>query len=635
MSLNVIVARNGSRVYKATVEATVEIGRRQVGEPQEPILYQNASGQWRLIIAELELRTVPRSLVRLEPAGENQWRITNLHKSATIAVPGSKLLAFGDHSPIELPSTIQLPDGLSLTLQSTQLQQSIAPEPSQPKIEEGWNQSISALGVTPFRFPTRDSTEGLFTLTQMSMQDGGIEKTKTEMEVVLNWLEQVAAAMQQPVSSVDFFLGIARAAATIIEVDRAEVILWDGKKWEFDSSRQFVSRKVAASSLRAPSASMLNRVLETKQIVIYPNPNEAKDAFSSDSVRLLHTAVACPILDIGEQGNEIIGVLYADRELNMGRQSGVVMEAEQKLIAILATAIASSIARKKRETLVTKYQQFFSPKVTEAISRNPALLDGEDVNVTVLFCDIRGFSMTTDLIGPKAAMKWIGDTLSQLSEFVLKSDGVLVDYVGDEMFAMWGAPESAPDDALRSVLAAREMMSLRKELSARYSDCIPGGVDFGIGICTGPARVGNTGSKQKFKYGPMGRTVNLGSRIQGLTKHWKVSALMDAETANSIPPGLLHRRLCKAKVVGLDGELDLFELMTVDSQQNAELAAEYTKALELFESGQHFREAVRAFSELVQRFPTDGPSLVMLVRSVNELVEPSSYFSPVWCAKSK
>ena len=241
VSLNVIVARNGSRVYKATVDTTVEIGRRQVDEPHEPILYQNASGLWRLIIAELELRTVPRSLVRLEPNGENQWRITNLHKSATIAVPGSKLLGSGEHSPIELPSTIQLPDGFSLTLQSTQLQPSIALESSQPEIGEGWEQSISALGIAPFRFPTRDSAEGLFTLTQLSMQSGGTEKTKTEMEVVLNWLEQVAAAMQQPVSSVDFFSGIARAAATIIEVDRAEVILWDGNKWEFESSRQFVS----------------------------------------------------------------------------------------------------------------------------------------------------------------------------------------------------------------------------------------------------------------------------------------------------------------------------------------------------------------------------------------------------------
>ena len=380
---------------------------------------------------------------------------------------------------------------------------------------------------------------------------------------------------------------------------------------------------------------MLEQVLTTKQIVVYPSPRSGSVELQSISVKMLHTAIACPILDIIDGGNEVLGVLYADRSLNAEWQLGKVMEAEQRLIAILATAIASSIARRKRETLVTKYQQFFSPKVTEAISLNPALLEGEDAEVSVLFCDIRGFSLTTDAIGPKAAMIWIGDTLSELSAFVLKSDGVLVDYVGDEMFAMWGAPESSPDHAFRAAMAAIEMMTLRKELSDRYKDAIPGGVDFGIGICTGPARVGNTGSKQKFKYGPMGRTVNLGSRIQGLTKHWKVSTLMDAETAECLPPDVLKRRLCKAKVVGLDGELDLFELMPNQSRLNADLAIAYERALVLFESGQQFREAVRAFGELVQRYPTDGPSLIMLVRAVNELVEPSQSFSPVWCAGSK
>ena len=110
---------------------------------------------------------------------------------------------------------------------------------------------------------------------------------------------------------------------------------------------------------------------------------------------------------------------------------------------------------------------------------------------------------------------------------------------------------------------------------------------------------------------------------------------MDAETAECLPPDVLKRRLCKAKVVGLDGELDLFELMPDQSKLNADLVIAYERALVLYESGQQFREAVRAFGELVQRYPTDGPSLIMLVRAVNELVEPSQSFSPVWCAKSK
>lgn len=626
MSLIVNVARNGSRVYSTLVTEAVEIGRRQVGEPQEPLLYQNQSGQWRLIIAELELRTVPRTLMRLDRTEQNQWRLTNLHTSAKVAFSGRKVLACGENCIVEFPSFVQLPDGISLSFARP-----IAPKPR--IVDDGWEGSLYALGVSALSPSDDDSIEPQHTLSRFSMQAGS--GSQIDVQVVLDWLGQAVAAMQRPVSSSGFFSGIAQAVAGIIDVDRAEVILWDGKQWEFDPTRRFVNPRIDESSMTAPSNAMLQQVLDTKRIVVYPNSRGASSELHSLSVRALHTAVACPILDFIDGSKEILGVLYADRSLDDALGLGRVMEAEQRLIAILATAIASSIARRKRETLVTKYQQFFSPKVTEAISLNPALLDGEDAEVTVLFCDIRGFSLTTDLIGTKAAMTWIGDTLSELSALVLNSDGVLVDYVGDEMFAMWGAPEKSPDHAFRTAMAAMNMMALRKVLSDRYKDAIPGGVDFGIGICTGPARVGNTGSKQKFKYGPMGRTVNLGSRIQGLTKHWKVSTLMDTETAKCLPADVLKRRLCKAKVVGLDGELDLFELMPDKSEPNAQLAADYGKALQLYETGDRFHAAVRAFGELVQRFPADGPSLLMLVRSVNELVEPSKSFSPVWFAKSK
>lgn len=626
MSLSVTVVRNGVAVYTANLEEAVEIGRRQVGEPSEPLLYKSQAGFSRLIVAELELRTIPRSLARLAPIEGNRWLITNLHTTAKIALSGSRVLAMGESCLVDSPSKILLTDGISLVFESKLAK-------SQSYVQDAWQGSLCALGVSPFRLSGSDPFDAQRSFSRFSMQEGS--NSQLDVQVVLEWLGQAVAAMQRPVSSEGFYLGIAQAVASIIDVDRAEIILWDGKNWEFDAGRRFVNARVAADAVSSPSYSMLGQLLQTKQIVVYPNEKKGSYELQSISVQALHTAIACPILDFIDGRNEVLGVLYADRSLNTERQVGKVMEAEQRLIAILATAIASSIATRKRETLVTKYQQFFSPKVTQAISLNPALLDGEDCEVSVLFCDIRGFSQTTDSIGTKAAMTWVGDTLSELSSFVLRSDGVLVDYVGDEMFAMWGAPESSPDHAFRSAMAAREMMALRKELSARYKDSIPGGVDFGIGICTGLARVGNTGSKQKFKYGPMGRTVNLGSRIQGLTKHWKVSTLMDAETASCLPADLLKRRLCKAKVVGLDGELDLYELMPESSSENAELAVAYGNALELYESGKYFREAVRAFGELVQRFPSDGPSLIMLVRAVNELVEPSPTFSPVWHARSK
>jgi adenylate cyclase len=347
---------------------------------------------------------------------------------------------------------------------------------------------------------------------------------------------------------------------------------------------------------------------------------------------LLHSAIAYPLMD--DKG-EVLGVLYADRGFRSDFGDSSISDEEQRLIEILAAGITAGILKSKQEQLVTKYQQFFSPKITEAIRRNPSLLAGEETNVTVLFCDIRGFSRIADKIGSAEAMKWVSDTLSELSQIVLDLDGVLVDYVGDEMFAMWGAPEASEIHAFQAASAARLMMSRRAELSNRWRGLIPEGVDFGIGLCTGAARVGNTGSKQKFKYGPMGRTVNLGSRIQGLTKQWRVGTLIDGVTQANLPGDMLCRRLASASVVGLDGTLELHELMPDNSDNSKALKEAYEAAYTLFECGTKPREAVRAFGEVVQRFPLDGPSLLMLVRSVNELVEPTMPFSPVWTATTK
>ncbi len=130
---------------------------------------------------------------------------------------------------------------------------------------------------------------------------------------------------------------------------RAEVILWDGQTWEFDPTRRFVHPRVDENELRPPSSAMLSQVLDSKRIWCIPPHAEIATVLNSISVRELHTAVACPILDVLEGGKQILGVLYADRILSEEWQGGKVMEAEQQLIAILATAISSSIAQRKRE----------------------------------------------------------------------------------------------------------------------------------------------------------------------------------------------------------------------------------------------------------------------------------------------
>ncbi len=114
----------------------------------------------------------------------------------------------------------------------------------------------------------------------------------------------------------------------------------------------------------------------------------------------------------------------------------------------MASGIAAGLARVKEEQAAAaarvQFEQFFTPQLAAQLERDPRLLEGRDADVTLLFADIRGFSHVSERLGPERTMAWIQDTMGALSDCVLAYDGVLVDYIGDELMAMWGAPRRKP-----------------------------------------------------------------------------------------------------------------------------------------------------------------------------------------------
>lgn len=628
-----------------TLDQPIEIGRREKTDPVDktPTATTNAQGVKRWVIADLDVRALPRKVCLFEPLDEDRVRITNIHSTnrELYLTNGTQVLP-GSSAEVALPAKVTLPKEYSIEIASEGVDSTKAPSSAGSKnpfdsstrpFEHVYN---SILGpASPFNNPGGLEGVPLGTLTELS-SSARSATDQVSAAMVLSWIEQAVIALQCPVNSPKYFLGIAQALARIIDMDRAEIILWNQGEWEYSENRSYV-RGGDKDYVPPVSKALLKKVMETKQVAIYPDPKQGAKGIT-ESQASLHTAIASPILDI-QAGDvvdsQVLGVLYADRRHNFAiNRPATVLDAEQKLVAILSAAVASSIARIKREQMVTNLQGFFSSKVTEAISKNPKLLEGENAEVAVLFCDIRGFSKATEKIGAEKAMEWMNETLSELSSIVLETDGVLVDYIGDEMFAMWGAPEKTDDHAFRAAMAAKRIMDIRVALNERFAPILPSKFDLGIGICTGEVRVGNTGSKKKFKYGPMGKTVNMGSRLQGLTGQWGVTALIDQATSKCLPPDIIRRRLSKATVLGMEEAIDLYELMSSDDPSQQELVRSYEAALELYEN-QNFREAVRAFGELIQKFPADGPSMLMLVRSVNEVVSPSPHFSPVWTAKAK
>jgi len=637
MLMRIELAKDGAFVGDIRVDEYIEVGRRDKTDIGETIPFTNRTeGYLRWVIAGTGgPNKLPRKACGIQPVGKGLVRVRNIHASnkdlwSLEGTEARTRILPGETIERSLPIKLLLPEEFTVSVDLLESSEFIPDEQvSNPQFEDQLKSILGSASGTSFSSGSSFSSQssGGSSHTVFSQEIEGSEGNK----LFLQAMKTVISALQQPIDSPTFFKGIAEAVIRVMDMDRVEIITRRGDKWLYDEKNQFLKSPNLVPEL--PSKKLLERVLASGTVSTYPDDD--LDG-TSESLMELQTAIASPLLNLGNEKPELLGVLYADRTYKMGsRRPSAITNDEINLVAILSAATANRLENVKKEKELSTYQQFFSKKVIGSLlSKGDTFLDGKDAEVSVLFCDIRGFSKATDTMEANKAMMWLSDTLSELSGVVLEADGVLVDYVGDELFAMWGAPEEEPSHSYSAVRAALDMMKLRKLLNDRYKGQISFKIDFGIGLNTGMARVGNTGSRQKFKYGPMGRTVNLGSRIQGLTKQWKVSTLMAESTAARLPADTLKRRLCRARVVGLDGEVDLFQLMS-EEEADENLVNRYQEGLMLYESGTQFRQAARLFGELVQKYPDDEPSLIMLERSVKSLVNPTADFSPIWEAPTK
>lgn len=216
----------------------------------------------------------------------------------------------------------------------------------------------------------------------------------------------------------------------------------------------------------------------------------------------------------------------------------------------------------------------------------------------------------------------------------LRSEGgVVVDYIGDEIFAMFGAPEPRKDHAGAACRAGLGMLESLAEIDQRWKDRIGAPTAIGVGINTGLARAGNIGSKSRFKFGALGHTVNLASRVQGANKYLKTQALVTEATRAALTEPQVLRRLCQVEVVNIKAPVGLHELTGRTDAPWTKMKDAYEQALTAFEQGQA-RTAARILGNILEESPDDGPTLRLLARAV-EAMSDAGTASPVWVLPGK
>jgi adenylate cyclase len=163
-----------------------------------------------------------------------------------------------------------------------------------------------------------------------------------------------------------------------------------------------------------------------------------------------------------------------------------------------------------------------------------SIFEGELRNVAVLFCDIRGFTPLSEKMSPKEVVSFLNEYYQIMTEVVKQHNGSVIQFVGDEIFAAFGALEHYQDNEAKAVYCAMKMMDTLPRLNSKYRESFKTEIMIGIGVNYGEVVAGNLGSEDRIRYSVTGDTVNTGKRIETLTKDLPNSILVSDTIYQSV-----------------------------------------------------------------------------------------------------
>jgi adenylate cyclase len=604
--LVVRVYQNDTLLFSTEVVGSVEVGRQRAGERGALLKYSpGPDGASRIVIAGVDDLKVSRRHALLEPLPGERVRVSNISAGSTVSLGDGSVLRPGASRDTALPCRLAL-GGRQVAIDG--------PEPYPGVLERLEPQPASRVAA---------DLDGS-TIRRLAVASGRVVDT----EAILRWLKTSVIVIQNAASSEDFLHQVARAVVEV-GLDNGAVLMRGEGGWV---ARSFFSGTPgAAGNEWRPSTRILSAVSEQKRTVWQKPKLGAED---STSLKDVDTVVASPILD---RTGEVTGIVYGDRRVGALVET-TVASLKAMLVELLACGVAAGLARVEQERAAiaarVRFEEFFTPELSRELEAQPDLLQGKDVEVTILVVDVRGFSRISERLGPAKTVGWIRDMMAVLSDCVLAENGVVVDYVGDEILAMWGAPKEQPDHPAHACRAGLAMLQVLPRLNDLWRSFLGEPVEIGIGINTGMARVGNVGSDRKFKYGPLGTTVNVASRVQGTTKYLKSRIVVTGATRARLGPEFQCRRLCRARVMNIAEPVELHELAAAGEAEFASVHDAYEAALDAFERG-HFQEAARRLGEVIVQRSTDGPALLLMSRVVECLNQSPGAFDPVWTLPGK
>jgi adenylate cyclase len=282
------------------------------------------------------------------------------------------------------------------------------------------------------------------------------------------------------------------------------------------------------------------------------------------------------------------------------------------------------IESREKRWLRQAFAQYVSDSLVDAIITNPERLQlgGEEVEATILFADLVGFSSMAENIAPKELIRLLNEFFSTMTEIIQARKGTVDKFIGDAIMAVWGAPLPIADHAFLACETALEMQAAMQPLKDGWEAQGLPQISIRIGLHTGPVVAGNVGSKKRFNYTVMGDTVNLASRLEQANNYYGTKIMLSEATYCRLANTFLVRELDLVQVRGRTQPVKIYELLGPMPTTGP------PTWLKLFEDGRtafmerKMSEASRRFNEILEMYIDDQPARVFLKRCQKYLEKP-------------
>ena len=349
----------------------------------------------------------------------------------------------------------------------------------------------------------------------------------------------------------------------LIQADRGVILMMDGEgNWEPKCVLERYPDESRKEEINI-SKTILQAVVEERSAILSSDAKIDERFSSAESVIMqgIRSSMSIPL--ISRSNGEILGVMHLDTQ----NAIGVFTEKDLQLMSVVASqagdAIDNSRMAKKieKETIIRAHlQRFLSPAVMTRLTQDDLeiRMGGEMVEATMMFTDIRGFTSLSEGFNPQELIQELNTYFDLLVDIIFAREGTLDKFIGDAIMAVWGTPQSRPEDALHAVQAAVEIQAILKGFNVKRVEDGKPPFYTGIGINTGEVVAGNMGSPKRLEFTVIGDGVNLASRLCSEAKANEV--IISESTRQHLGDMFDFTRLPDAKVKGKKDPIKIYRV---------------------------------------------------------------------------